>query len=184
MTLFGQMQARRSRNAEAFARLGVEVGEGGTVFREVRSGSTGTIFTIGYERRSLEDLIAHLRDAGVTRLVDVRERPMSRKPDFRKNILAAACEQAGIAYESWPRLGSTAAQREKLKTTGDVSHFMSRFRDFARRGRRAELEALSHLAQREPIALLCYERAHDECHRAVVADLTAEQTDASIVAIA
>ncbi|MDG4769766.1 DUF488 domain-containing protein [Solwaraspora sp. WMMD792] len=54
---------------------------------------------IGYEGRSVDGLIAELRAAGVSRLVDVRLTPISRKPGFSKSALAKALNAAGIAYE-------------------------------------------------------------------------------------
>lgn len=55
------------------------------------------IFTIGYEGASQADLIATLAQAGVTHLVDVRAVPLSRRPGFSKNILAASLREAAIA---------------------------------------------------------------------------------------
>ncbi|MCK4871715.1 MAG: DUF488 domain-containing protein [Phycisphaerales bacterium] len=149
----------------------------------MRQGTGPTIFTIGYERRCGEDLIGDLLNAGVEALVDVRERPMSRKPDFRKAALQDLCEDSGIRYESWPRLGSTAHQRISLRDTGDLPEFRRRFRDLAKRRRAREIGALAHLARGESIALICYERVHSECHRSIVADLVADLCDASVVAI-
>ncbi|MCZ6834458.1 MAG: DUF488 domain-containing protein [Planctomycetota bacterium] len=154
-----------------------------STFRTVTPGSGPTVFTIGYERRDGEDLISCLLDAGVELLVDVREKPFSRKVDFRKNVLAQHCEQAGIRYESWTSLGSTAYQRQQLKDTGDFSEFRKRFRDFARRGRTEEIDDLLEVASKTVIAMICYERAHEECHRSILADLLAERGDAEIVAI-
>ena len=48
-----------------------------------------TLFTIGYEKARLVDVIAALKGAGVETLIDVRDRPQSRRPGFSKNQLAA-----------------------------------------------------------------------------------------------
>ena len=40
------------------------------------------IFTIGYEKSTQPELIAALQAAGVTRLIDVRAVPLSRRPGF------------------------------------------------------------------------------------------------------
>ena len=56
------------------------------------------IFTVGYEKRSIDDLIWMLRAQGVERVVDVRLTPTSRRPDFSKKRLSSALEAAGIAY--------------------------------------------------------------------------------------
>jgi uncharacterized protein (DUF488 family) len=166
-----------------FGGIGISTGAGGSIMKTIRDGASTTIFTIGYERRSLDDLLSTLRQSGIDKLIDVREKPISRKPDFREGVLAAACNGAGIEYESWKRLGSTSSQRQFLKDSGDVAEFMRRFRSFVRRGRAAEINQLSEENEGGNVALLCYERAHDECHRSVIADLVADATGACVVAI-
>jgi len=185
MTLFGEFERRRKANADALSAFGVAVDEKSpdSICETIREGEGPVIYTIGYERRDVQDLTARLVDFDVDLLIDVREKPISRKVDFRKNILAGACNEAGIDYESWPQLGSTGHQRNRLKSTGDLREFMRRFRDFARRGRSEAIEALADVVQMKSVALLCYERSHHECHRCVLADLTAEHIDATIVAI-
>jgi uncharacterized protein (DUF488 family) len=149
----------------------------------VREGNGVTVYTVGYERRLLPELIQVLRDIGVELLVDVRENPFSRRPDFRSSSLAAACTTAGLRYESWTELGSTEAQRTKLIETHDYSEFRRRFRKFASTRRKSALDRLADVANKQTVALLCYERSHDECHRSVVADLVAKRLDASVAAI-
>ena len=177
---------RRTANSRSLDALlaGSNASDTGSGYRVVRQGNGTTIFTIGYERRDGAELIASLVDAGVRLLVDVRERPISRKPDFRKSALEARCEAAGFLYQSWTELGSTEHQRGQLRNTGDLSEFKRRFRDFARRGRSAALDSLGALAKKKKqIALICYERLHEECHRSIIADLVAERIDATVVAI-
>ena len=55
-----------------------------------------TLFTIGYERALLRDVVATLTAAGVVTLLDVRDRPISRRPGFSKRQLTAAIEDAGM----------------------------------------------------------------------------------------
>lgn len=42
---------------------------------------------------------------------------------------------------------------------------------------------LCELVQRTIVAMMCYERAHHECHRSVISELLVEKLDAKIVAI-
>jgi uncharacterized protein (DUF488 family) len=124
-----------------------------------------------------------LVDFGVEHLADIREKPFSRNPDFRAKALAGFCAEAGIEYGAWPRLGSTEGQRLHLETSGDLAWFMGTFRHYATTSLDAELAQLAAVASRKSVALLCYERCHDECHRSIIADLVAEQLDATITAI-
>jgi uncharacterized protein (DUF488 family) len=142
-----------------------------------------TIFTIGYERRTAGDLIALLKRAGVKALADIRQKPVSRKPGFGAKGLRTLCESAGIAYEPYPQLGSTHAQRGRVKETGDIATFHKEFRSYSRRHMQEPLARLIDLVKARPTALLCYERSHKDCHRMDIADLLAEQTGAAIVAI-
>jgi len=58
------------------------------------------VFTIGYEGATQPELIAALQAAGVRRLIDVRAVPLSRKPGFSKNVLAAGLAEADIVSGS------------------------------------------------------------------------------------
>ena len=123
------------------------------------------IFTIGYEGATQPELIAALQAAGVRQVIDVRAVPMSRKPGFSKNVLAAGLNEAGIAYVHLKALGTPPAGREA-----------------ARKGRMAEMERIYAiqletpeagaeaarmiaLAEETPSALLCFERDPAQCHR-------------------
>ena len=65
-----------------------------------------TLFTIGYEKALLKDVIAALAAAGVKTLLDVRDRPISRRPGFSKRQLAAAIEDAQMRYVHLAALGT------------------------------------------------------------------------------
>lgn len=54
------------------------------------------LYTIGYEKARLEDFLVTLTASGVANLIDVRDRPISRRPGFSKRQLAAAIEEAGM----------------------------------------------------------------------------------------
>lgn len=175
---------RRKANSKALAAFGAETSlKGNRLLRTIREGEGPTVYTIGYEKRDAEGLLAVLLDAGIDVLVDIREKPVSRNRQFSASALAPICEQSGVGYESWTELGSTEHQRDTLRETGDFAEFRKRFRDLVVRGRDAEMLRLARLAKRKTIALLCYERAHEECHRCIVSELLAESIDATVVAI-
>jgi uncharacterized protein (DUF488 family) len=69
------------------------------------------LYTIGYEKARLADVVAALSSAGVATLIDVRDRPISRRPGFSKRQLAAA-EEAGIRYVGLRALGTPPEGRE------------------------------------------------------------------------
>src|SRR6202140_296232 len=70
------------------------------------------LFTIGYEKARLADVLATLAASGVATLIDVRDRPISRRPGFSKHQLTAAVEGAGIGYLHLRTLGTPPEGRE------------------------------------------------------------------------
>ena len=62
----------------------------------------GDLCTVGYERRTVDELITTLTRAAVEVLVDVRLTPLSRKPGLSKNRIATRLYAAGIDYLHYP----------------------------------------------------------------------------------
>src|SRR5579864_2754337 len=73
------------------------------------------IFTIGYEGSTQNDVVAALSAAGVKILLDVRAVPLSRRPGFSKNVLAAGLREAGIDYVGLKALGTPPEGREAAR---------------------------------------------------------------------
>jgi len=90
-------------------------------------------------------------------VIDVRERPWSRKPGFSKTALAASLAEAGIGYEHMRELGNPFRSDPEWK---------ERYREHVR-----ELPALRGLAARlaeAPTCLLCLEADPADCHRLLI----------------
>src|SRR5438105_13180748 len=68
--------------------------------------SARLLYTIGYEKTLLEDVVSTLSAARVATLIDVRDRPISRRPGFSKRQLAATVEEAGMRYVHLQALGT------------------------------------------------------------------------------
>ena len=123
------------------------------------------VFTIGYEGATQPELVAALKAAGVERVIDVRAVPLSRKPGFSKNVLAAGLAEAGIGYVHLKALGTPPAGREAARK--------GRFEEMARiyaaqldtPEAAADAARLRKLASEKPSALLCFERDPAHCHR-------------------
>jgi uncharacterized protein (DUF488 family) len=65
-----------------------------------------TLYTIGYEKTRLDAVLAALTAARIANLIDVRDRPISRRPGFSKRQLAAGVEEAGMRYFHLQTLGT------------------------------------------------------------------------------
>lgn len=125
------------------------------------------IFSIGYEGRTLEDLIGLLKKAGIERLIDVREAPFSRKPGFSKKPLEQALQAANIEYIGMPKLGADKALRDRFRSERDLPAFLEEFRRRLE-GRKEPVARLEALARERPSAVMCFERDHRDCHRQVL----------------
>lgn len=133
-----------------------------------------TLFTAGYQGQSIAGFSELLLAHGVSRLLDIRERPYSRKPDFSKKRLAAHLEAVGIAYSHLVELGTPKLLRDEIRRSKDYAAFFARIRPLFAAQPEALDQALA-FARAEPCALLCFEHTAAECHRSVVAELLAER---------
>jgi uncharacterized protein (DUF488 family) len=133
-----------------------------------------TVFTIGYERRTPTDLVRDLQAAGVVRVVDVRELPLSRRAGFSKQPLSNALEGAGIVYEHVRELGNPKEHRELYKR-GLLEEGRARFRAHLNNGSRSALLELASSITAISTCLLCVEEHVEMCHRGeIVAALREE----------
>lgn len=137
------------------------------------------IFTIGYEATTMAEFIAALKKAGVERIIDVRAVPLSRRPGFSKNILAASLKDAGIDYVLLKNLGTPKLGRDAAKK-GDVATLERVYEgQLGLPEAQAEAARMRALAAEKPSALLCFERNPEHCHRTLL--LAAEGEGAEIV---
>ncbi len=127
--------------------------------------------TIGYEGRSLEGYLNDLIRAGVNVLCDVRRNAISRKYGFSKSTLQRGCVGVGIRYEHVPELGIASEDRRGLS---DDAAFRALFAEYRRETLRRQGPALERIREwlrnGDRVALTCYERKAQSCHRHCVAD--------------
>lgn len=133
------------------------------------------IWTMGYERASLDSVIGALRAAGVQTLLDVRELPLSRRAGFSKSPLRAALNEAGIGYVHLKGLGTPAEGR-----LAGRQHDHARFWEIVERRMEtpeaeADLLRAAAIARTERACLLCVEADPHICHRLRVGQLLAER---------
>ena len=82
-------------------------------------------------------------------------------------------KQAGIAYIHLRDLGTPKAGREAARA-GAVAKMRRIFDEHMKKPEaQAALAQAIDVAGASPACLLCLEREHDECHRAILADLMA-----------
>lgn len=119
---------------------------------------------IGYQGRSPDDLVAALRAASIVTVIDVRELPWSRRPEFSKRRLELHLAAAGIRYV---HLRAAGNPRQNRVTARSAEECMRRYREHLADAPEVLHEILG-VAEREPVALLCYEAAWEDCHRSIL----------------
>ncbi len=126
------------------------------------------IFTIGYEGTTMADFLASLKGAGVEQVIDVRALPLSRRPGFSKNTLAATLKDNGIGYVhlkalGTPKLGRDAARKGDWRTMEQVYAGQLHLPEA-----QAQAAQLRDLAVAKPSAVLCFEHDPKMCHRTML----------------
>jgi uncharacterized protein (DUF488 family) len=129
--------------------------------------------TIGYEKAGQGDVLAVLAGAGVTTVIDVRDRPQSRRAGFSKRQLAASIEAAGMHYVHLQALGTPPEGRE-ANHRRDWQRFWSIVEaKLATAEAEFDLARAAAIAAEAPSCLLCYEADWRICHRSRIAELLA-----------
>jgi uncharacterized protein (DUF488 family) len=132
------------------------------------------VFSVGHSTRTIEELIAMLANAGVTRVADVRAIPRSKRhPQFGSVQLARSLSEAAIDYHHLPSLGGRRSARKGVasrNTLWRVEAFKN-YADYAETPAFAEaLGALERLARERSTAYMCAEAVWWRCHRRLITD--------------
>ena len=133
------------------------------------------LFTIGYEKAAQADVIHALKRAGVEILIDVRDRPQSRRAGFSKSSFSASLEDAGLRYVHLKALGTPPEGREANRTRQWDKFWGIVEAKLATAEAEIDLQRAAELALAAPACLLCYEADWHVCHRRRVAELLAER---------
>jgi uncharacterized protein (DUF488 family) len=129
------------------------------------------IYTLGYEKRSIEEFVALANAAGLEVLIDVRETAWSHKPGFSKNAFAAALAAAGIEYVHAPFAGNPKWLRANAETHTECLSWYSWYLDeFGEVLDAFEALVSPLLAEDKRTALTCFERHAGDCHRSILAE--------------
>lgn len=129
------------------------------------------LLTIGYEGYSQGEFLRALRQRNVTILCDVRRMAISRKRGFSRAGLAEAAAKAGLRYEHLWQLGIPSEHRRGARSASARSLLLDdyRVRMLPTCGHHVE-QIKEWLVHGETVALVCFERDAQECHRSCVAE--------------
>ena len=129
------------------------------------------VYTLGYQGKSLPVYIETLLTAGISIVLDVREKAWSYKPGFSKTQLQTALNKAGIRYFHVRSAGNPSSNR---KTATSVKECLSRYRKHLEKNPACVIELLGLIKEAnssgESVCLTCFERDHNQCHRKILLD--------------
>lgn len=132
------------------------------------SPSTLWLGSVGYERhKDSAEFAQLLRTAGVERLIDVRELPISRRRGYAKTALGEAMENEGIEYVHMRDLGNPKPYRDLYKS-GRVEEGRRLYTSYLHEEQRAALERLASMLPEKKTVLMCVEHDAAICHRTVI----------------
>lgn len=152
---------------EVFARVGFVGPPARPVAAKARALWVGSV---GYERhKDQREFARHLIDAGVERLVDVRELPISRRRGYAKSALAQAMAEVGIEYVHIKALGNPKPYRDLYKG-GRLEEGRRCYERYLLSERRDALRDLVPLLREKRSALMCVEHDPMTCHRTVIVE--------------
>jgi uncharacterized protein (DUF488 family) len=131
------------------------------------------VWTIGHSTMAAGELIALLQARDVRQLADVRRFASSRRhPQFNRESLTASLAASGIGYLHLPELGG---RREPLPDSVNTGWREAAFRGYADYMQSTEFGAglarLLETAGSRRTAIMCAEKAWQNCHRGLISDL-------------
>lgn len=128
------------------------------------------VVSVGYEGREIGEFVRDLAARGVTVLADVRLNAVSRRRGFSKSALKTALDAHGITYLHLRGLGNPRDNRSAF--AGDqVQEGRNAFRALmSSDDAQHDLATLRSLVAANVVAVLCFERDEQRCHRKVIID--------------
>lgn len=147
--------------------------------KEERPVAKKCIYTAGYEGRTVDEFLNLLMESGISRLIDVRYNPISRRYGFHKSTLSRLCSSLKIDYQHFPSLGIPSSEREHL---GSEDQYITLFENYHLNlsSHEKDLANAIRLLNSEPSVLVCMEANPKFCHRNVLAQHLATLIDMPI----
>lgn len=126
------------------------------------------LFTIGYEGISVEEFFNALIQNDVRLLIDVRRNPLSRKFGFSKERLELISKGVKIGYTHIPALGIESEKRATLNCVDDYKNLFQDYEETLNQRIGSLNEVYSLLCANVRVALMCFEKDVEMCHRHVI----------------
>lgn len=147
--------------------------------KEERPVAKRCIYTAGYEGKTVDEFLNLLMESGISRLIDVRYNPISRRYGFHKSTLSRLCGFLDIDYQHFPGLGIPGSERECIDSKNQYKTLFEGYR-LSLFSREKDLADVTELLQSDPSVLVCMEADPSCCHRNVLAQHLAASIDVPI----
>ena len=140
------------------------------VRQQTRTFSDPVLFSIGYEGLSLETYINKLIINDIKVLCDVRKNAFSQKYGFSKSQLETACKGVDIKYIHISDLGIESEYRQNLMSQKDYDILFEKYeKTVLQTNSNAINQIFKLLKENKRIALTCFEKNPQQCHRSRIA---------------
>lgn len=132
-------------------------------------GESPVLYTTGYEGDSIERYMTRLMKNCISVLLDVRHNPFSMKYGFSRHQLQHIAEECNIRYLPAPELGIEKSRRRRLASRSDYDSLFAEYRASLAQKEEALRLVEEALREHSRVALSCFEKSHEMCHRGVLA---------------
>jgi uncharacterized protein (DUF488 family) len=140
------------------------------------------LFTLGYQKRSIDEFVELARSAEIDVLIDVRETAWSHKPGFSKAAFADALRAAGIQYVHAPFAGNPKWLRESAESHAECLSFYEWYLEEFDEVVVAFEDMVDEVVRAGRKAVLtCFERHAADCHRSILAARWAARSPLRVV---
>ena len=142
-----------------------------------------TLFTIGYEGITIEAYINKLIQNDIRLVCDVRNNPISRKFGFSKKTLSKILQEINIAYVHMPELGIVSEKRKDIKELDDYKTLFNEYKKNLQKKKSYVEKVFDLLCKQERIALTCFEKDPNLCHRHILGQFITDNYAVRVVDI-
>lgn len=150
-----------------------EFGKKSELEKQKKQSKEPQIFTIGYEKKDIDQFLYILLENDIEKVIDVRKNPYSMNYTYIGKKLESTLnnENTGIKYMHLPELGVDSEDRKELKDLADYKKlFLEYEKTLANKDKQEKINEIISQGSKYRIVLLCFEKDPEYCHRGVIAN--------------
>ena len=149
--------------------------------RPRRITASPAVYTVGYEKKSVDSFFQGLLRDGIKLIVDVRANPVSRKYGFAKKSMTTIANKLSINYVHHPELGISSSDRVDLSDRSSYQRLLKRYEEEMLPRQAKAVSDVAELFNTQSAALLCMEKDASCCHRSRLAKAVSLQNGLEVV---